>query len=228
MRIVVAIALAGCVSRIDITHVALRDVGRIAIGAAGATIMPIGSDSGEVPAFAYLAAPLHGSYVERYVAGSSDPVLPEPPGAIVAWCPLCAGVQRRVVLDATTLELAGAPANVLRFDGDVVHIPWIFEERQRGRRQWHSVPRIELDIVTPRSNIASIDYERHVDKSGAAGLIGPAGFLVIGGVGLGFGTYEHQSVVEVAGAAVISGAIALAVLVLRDNFAHDEHEALTP
>jgi hypothetical protein len=223
MRALVAIGLVGCVNRIDITHVALRDVDRIAIA-----IMPIGSSSGEIPATAHLAAPHYGSYVERYVAGSSDPALPEPPGAIAAWCPLCAGVQRRVVLDAAVLDLAGAPSTLLRFDGDVVHIPWIFDERQRGRRQWHSVPRIALDLVTPRSNIASIDYERHVEKRGAAGLIGPAAFLVIGGMALGFGTYEHQTVVAVAGATVLSGAIALAVLVLRDNYAHDEHEAIAP
>jgi hypothetical protein len=228
MRAFVALGLAGCISRTDITHVTLRDVGRIAIDAAGTTIMPIGSASGEVPAFAYLAAPLYGSYVERYVAGSSDPTSPEPPGAIIAWCPLCVGVQRRVVVDAPSLELAGAPGNVLRFDGNVVHIPWIFNERQRGHRQWHSVPRLALDVVTPRDNVASIDYERHVEKSGATGLIGPAAFLVIGGMALGFGTYEHQTVPAVAGGAVLALGVALAVTVLRDNYAHDEHEAIAP
>jgi hypothetical protein len=228
MKLIAAFALAGCVIRNDITHVVLRDVSKIAIDAAGTTIMPIGSASGEVPAFAYLAAPLYGSYVERYVAGSSDPALPEPPGAIAAWCPLCAGVQRRVVVDVPTLELAGTPDSVLRVEGDTVHIPWIFDERLRGHRQWHSVPRIALDVVTPRDNIASIDYERHVDKRGATGLIGPAGFMLLGGAAFGYGVYEHQTAVAVAGGALLALGVALAVTVLRENYAHDKHEAIVP
>src|SRR5580700_5621546 len=93
MRELVAIALVGCVSRVDITHVVLRDVSKIAIAADGTTIMPIDASSGEVPGFAYVAAPLHGSGV----AGS----LPEPPGAIIARCPSCAGIQRVSALRET-------------------------------------------------------------------------------------------------------------------------------
>ncbi|HEY1548925.1 MAG TPA: hypothetical protein VGG28_13970 [Kofleriaceae bacterium] len=216
MRGLVAIALAGCVSRVDITHVVLRDLDRVAIVGGNATIMSIGSSAGEIPATAYLPAPNDGSYVERHADG-----------AIVAWCPTCAGVQRRIVVGAPTLQLDGAPANVLRFDGDVVHIPWIFDELQRGHRQWIAVPRIALDIVTSRDNIASIDYERHVDTSGDSAL-GPAAFFMLGGGGIALGAYERQPVVEIVGAAVLAGAIAFAVCALRDHLAHDQHQAIAP
>ena len=228
-RMLVAVALAGCVIRRDITHVVLRDP--MHVGVAG--ILPIGSDRGEIPATKppYLDTPEVGSWVERDAKDASDPLEPAVPPSIVAWCPKCINTRRLVVIDKPALDLDGA-ADLLHFDGNELHIRWIFNETHHHRRFSYRVPRIALDLVTPRDNVASIDYESHVQRNDDAGLeISGMAWMGVwaagGGALMGVGIHEHETFITTTGAIMVALGVTALALMIREYRAQDEHHAIT-
>jgi hypothetical protein len=231
VRILVAFALAGCVIRNDITHVVLRDPTNVAV----AGILPIGSDRGEIPARVppYINAPETGSWVERDARDASDPLESPTPPEIVAWCPKCINTRRLVVVDKPELDLDGSAADLLHFDGDELHIKWIFNEHHHHRRFGYLVPRIALDLVTPRSNVASIDYESHVQRNPGEGPLEISGMAWMGvwaagcGALMGLGVHEHDSFITTTGAIMVTLGVTALALMIREYRARDEHHAIT-
>jgi hypothetical protein len=226
-----ALALAGCVIRNDITHVALRDPMNVAV----ANVLPIGSDRGEVPATVppYIDKPEVGSWVERDAKDASDPLEPATPPSIVAWCPHCLNTRRRVVIDKPVLDLDGSAAELVHFDGDSLHIKWVFNEVHRGHRFGYRVPRIALDLVTPRDNVVSIDYESHVQRNAdeapfdIAGMVWMGMWAAGGGALIGLGVHEHEPGLEIAGGVIAAIGITVMSLLVREYRARDEHHAIT-
>ena len=226
MRSLVLFALTGCVIRNDITHVALRDPTRVAIEVdtpSGAVeIMPLGSARGEIPESVppYIGSAEHGSWVER----GSDA------GTIDAWCPQCITWRRRRLVAGPALDLDGSASELLRFDGDQLRARYVFEAGwpcTRHRRRTCVAPKLALELVTPLSNVASIDYERRLqspDHGGDAGGIVFAAVYASGGAALGgLGLHDHERAFDYTGAGMIAvGAIVFA-LTLHELRATDEH-----
>jgi hypothetical protein len=230
MRAFVALGLAGCVIRNDITHVVLRDPARVAV----ANILPIGAARGDIPATVppYIGSAEIGSWVERDGSDASDPLEPATPAALVAWCPKCIGTRRLVVVDRPALELRGTADELLHWDGDDLHIRWIFDAaRRRGRHYIHE-PHIALDLVTPRSNVESIDYEAHVQRQSDDGPFEIGGMVWMGvwaaggGALLGVGVHEHEIGLDVAGGAMIAIGVTVMSLLVREYRARDEHHPI--
>jgi len=222
MRALVALGLASCVIRNDVTHVVLRDPMNVAV----ADILPIGSARGEIPATVppYIDTPEVGSWVER----------DDDPASIVAWCPHCFNTRRVVIVHAPELDLDGSAADVLRRDGDLLHIKRLYKIVLHGRRFSYAMPRIALDLVTPRANVASIDFESHVQRyDGEAGLeisgMVWMGMWVAGGATLvGLGARDHEGGVEIAGGAVAAVGITALLLLVHEYRARDEHHQIAP
>jgi hypothetical protein len=227
MRALVAIGLVGCVLRKDVTHVMLRDPAAVAVAvaASGSAILPVGSACGDVPASAYIGDAEPGSWVER--DGSAA-------GAIVAWCPRCSYVRRRVVVDGPALDLDGSASAVLRADGDLLHMRWTFDELRAEKRFDYRVPRIALDLVTPRANVAAIDDERHVRRNDGdaplaiSGMVGVGCWGALGGGLFAIGVHEHEAIAEVTGAAIVAIGATIVGLLVREYRARDEHHAIAP
>ncbi|HEY1548926.1 MAG TPA: hypothetical protein VGG28_13975 [Kofleriaceae bacterium] len=231
MKTLVALALAGCVIRNDITHVVLRDPMTVAV----AGILPVGSDRGEIPPTSppYLDTPDTGSWIERDGSDASDPLEAPTPPSIVVWCPKCPGTRRLVLIDKPALELSGRASDLLRFDGDDLHIRWMFDVHHGRRRHGYTTHHIALDLVTPRSNVVSIDYESHVQRSDddapfeIGGMVWMGLWAAGGATLVGVGVHEHQADLEVAGSIVIAIGLAALSLLVHEYRARDEHHPIT-
>jgi hypothetical protein len=231
MRALVAIWLIGCVIRNDVTHVVLRDPMNVAV----AGILPVGSARGEIPATVppYADSPDTGSWVERDARDASDPLETPTPESIVAWCPKCRDTRRLVVVDKPELDLAGSASERLRFEGDDLHIRWTFDIRHGRRHHSYISPHIVLDLVTPRSNVASIDYESHVQRNGDDAPFEIGGMVWMGLWGAGgsalfaVGAHEHEAGLEITGGVMAAIGITAVSLLIREYRARDEHHAIT-
>jgi hypothetical protein len=230
-RMLVAVALAGCVIRRDITHVVLRDPMHVAV----AGILPIGSDRGEIPATKppYLDTPDVGSWVERDPPDASDPLEPPTLASIVAWCPKCVGTRRLVLVDKPALDLEGTASELLRFEGDDLHIRWMFDVHHGRRRHSYTTHHLLLDLVTPRDNVASIDYESHVQRNPddapleISGMAWMGVWAAGGGALMGVGIHEHDSFITTTGAIMVTLGVTVLALMIREYRAQDEHHAIT-
>ena len=219
-------------TRTDITHVVLRDPMNVAVG----DIMPIGSARGEIPPTVppYIDTPETGSWVERDGSDTSNPLEPPDPPAIVAWCPHCFNTRRVVLVRAPELDLDGSAADVLRWDGDQLHMKRLFKIIVYGRRFGYAMPRIALDLVTPRSNVASIDYESHVDRYDNENAMDVGAMVwmscwVVGGTALaGGGGHDHEGGVEIAGGAIAAIGATVLSLIVHEYRARDEHHPIAP
>ena len=229
MRGLVVVLVASCVIRNDITHIVLRDPSRVAIDVEtlnGATeIMPIGSARGEVPESAppYIGSAEHGSWVER----GSDAATAR---MIDAWCPHCVTVRRQRLVAGPALDLDGSATDLLAFDGDRLRARYVFEAGTpcaRHRRRTCIVPKLALELVTPLSNVASIDYERRLQSSDHAGDVGAmivATLYASGGALLGgYGLHDHEHALDYAGAGMIAIGSVVFALILHELRATDEH-----
>ena len=230
-RALVAIGLAGCVIRNDITHVVLRDPTNVAI----AGILPIGSARGEIPPTMppYTDAPDVGSWVERDAKDDSDPLERPTPESIVAWCPKCRYTRRLVIVDKPELDFAGSASERLRFAGDDLHIRWTFDILHGRRHHTYTVPHIVLDVVTPRSNVASIDYESHVQRNPGDASLEISGMAWMGvwaaggGALIGLGAHEHDAFISTTGAIMVTLGVTALALMIREYRARDIHHAIT-
>jgi hypothetical protein len=217
MRLLV-LFVAGCVIRTDITHVALRDPSQIAV----ADILPIGSARGEIPESVppYIGSAERGSWVER----GSDAA------TIDAWCPQCVTWRRRRIVAGPTIDLAGSASELLAFDGDQLRARYVFEAGwpcSRHRRRTCLEPKIALELVTPLSNVASIDYERRLQSPDHDGDLGGLIFAAVyasGGAALGgLGLHDHERAFDYTGAGMIAVAAVVFAFTMHDLLATDEH-----
>jgi hypothetical protein len=209
VRMVVAIALAGCVSRIDITHVVLRDRTRVAVAMGSATILPVGSDRAELRPGATIA---RGGYDGR---------------AIYISCPDCTsgGVY---VAEHRELDLLGSASELLSFDGDDVRVHWSSKYRNHRGRVLFAEPNVALDLITPRDNVASIDYERHIPgpRTPLFSVIFTAALATGAASMIGLGVDERAAIPIVVGSVTGAAFAAVFALVLGDYVAHDIHQAI--
>jgi hypothetical protein len=200
-------ALASCVSRIDVTHVVLRDRTRVAVAMGSATVLPVGSDRVELQPGATLA---RGGYDGRAIYISS------PSGGVY-------------VAQSRHLDLLGSASELLSFDGNDVRVHWTSKHRDRRGRVWFAEPNIALDLITPRDNVASIDYERHVvERAYLSGVIATAVLAAGAASVVGLGIYERDMAPIAIGSVASVAFTALFALVLGDYAAHDIHQEVLP
>lgn len=205
--------------RDDVTRVTLRDPSQVAI----AGIMPVGSDRGDIPASAYLGSAEIGSWVEREGSDRID-----------AWCPACRVWRRRTIVDGPELTLDGSASELLHFDRDQLRVRWVFDEAHRCGRRRCLDPKIALDLVTPRANVATIDYTSKVSPSNGGRtlaltcLIFEIGYAALGAGIIGLGADKHVGGLEIAGAAMIGISGGIFALEGPAYFAHDIHQSITP
>jgi len=203
-------ALASCVSRVDVTHVVLRDRTRVAVAMGSATVLPVGSDRVELQPGATLA---RGGYDGRAIYISS------PSGGVY-------------VAQSRHLDLLGSASELLSFDGNDVRVHWTSKHRDRRGRVWFAEPNIALDLITPRDNVASIDYESHVQRNDDAGLeISGMAWMGVwaagGGALMGVGIHEHETFITTTGAIMVALGVTALALMIREYRAQDEHHAIT-
>jgi hypothetical protein len=226
MRGLVVVVVVACTPRIEITHVTLRDPANLAVevdtAAGPVTVMPPDAVRGEIPASVppYIGTAEPGSWVER------DGI------SIIAWCPTCTTIRRTTLGDRAELELAGNAHEVLRASG--VRLRMRSEilagtPCHRDRRTC-VVPKLALELVTPLSNVASIDFERRLPRGSSDGQISPLVFgafyaavgMAIGGVGIA----DREHAVTIVGAGMIAAGVALIAWMAHDLRATDEHIAI--
>jgi hypothetical protein len=240
MRWLMLLSLAtGCVLRDDVTRVTLRDPSQVAI----AGVMAIGSDRGDIPAWAYIGSAETGSWVEREGSariersGSAGPrSAPEGErgGRIDAWCPACSIWRRRTIIDGPELSLDGSASELLHFDGDELHIGWVFQAAATCHRRHCLYSKIALDVVTPRANVAAIDYTSKVSPRNGGrtlaltGMIFEIAYAALGAGLIGLGADKHVGGLEIAGAAMIGVSGGMFALEAPAYFAHDLHQSITP
>ena len=218
--VALAASCTSCVLRDDLVHIVVRDPAQVAVQSRDAVVLPPGAQRGEIPQAAYRRDPVDGAWVER-----------DSPATLDAWCPDCVGWKRRKIDLAPELQLDGTAA-LVRFEGGMLHARYIYEDLTGSGRHHSMRPRFELELVTPASNVVSIDYESRVsERNGgsptarfdAGGLIFAVSYALAGAALGAFGYERDSRAVELTGGGMIAvGAIAGAFFIhLRT--ASDEH-----
>jgi hypothetical protein len=229
IAVVIAFGLAGCVLRDDIVHLTLRDPAQVAVHAhGGPELLAPAATRGDIPATAqaYVHDPIADSWLVR-------------DGALIeAWCPHCRNAKRRPVVASAELAFEGTADEVVRFEGGMLHARYVFKDGIPGRRgRLVDYPRIQLDVVTPASNIAALEYESKVsDRNGGPpdtrrpfeiGGIVFGGAYALGGVALGaLGAHTHTAGVEITGGAMIAVGMGVIAFAWHELAARDTHMAI--
>jgi hypothetical protein len=219
----VGATLVGCAAPYDVVRITVRDPAQVAVAVGDDVVLAAGSDVATIPAAAFTHDPLGDATVERSARHG-----------LVVDCPHCRGrVADRIfggcadsaLVDGAPTCLASnppvielvEPASAVRRVGDALRVGYTFADRVRGRRSSRQEPRIELDLVTPASNVvtAVVERRRHHpgDRATFELLFGVGvGYAALGAAMLGAGIAERTTPGEVAGGLVVAvGAVIAAI-----------------
>jgi hypothetical protein len=221
--VALAALCTGCVLRDDIVHVTLRDPTQVAVQSHDAVILPAGAQRGEIPSDAYRHDPVEGSWVER-----------DSPTTLDAWCPECRGFKRRTINLSPELALDGT-ADLVRFEHGMLHARFVYADITGHGRHQSARPRLELELVTPASNVAAIDYEAHVsDRNGGSptarfdsgGLVFAVAYALGGAALTVFGRERNSLGVELTGCGMMAVGAVAGAFFAHLRTATDEHTAI--